>query len=135
MAQELEIRSLTRPEVDEPVGWAASEGWVPACTTLSCSGRPIRQAFIAIRNGTANWSAAARSPPTAAAFGFMGLFIVRPEFRSAGWAMRCGTPAASVCWTGLQPGASIGMDGVFDMQHYYAKGGFVFSHRNMRFPR
>ena len=25
------------------------------------------------------------------------------------------------------------MDGVFDMQSYYAKGGFVFSHRNMRF--
>ena len=25
------------------------------------------------------------------------------------------------------------MDGVFAMQDYYAKGGFVFSHRNMRF--
>lgn len=33
----------------------------------------------------------------------------------------------------LKPGASIGMDGVFSMQGYYAKGGFVFSHRDLRF--
>ncbi|MEB2318454.1 MAG: hypothetical protein OZ935_07245 [Pseudomonadota bacterium] len=33
----------------------------------------------------------------------------------------------------LKPGASIGMDGVFNMQGYYAKGGFVFSHRDLRF--
>ena len=33
----------------------------------------------------------------------------------------------------LKPGAAIGMDGVFAMQPYYAKGGFVFSHRDMRF--
>jgi hypothetical protein len=25
------------------------------------------------------------------------------------------------------------MDGVFEMQHYYAKGGFVFSHRDVRY--
>ena len=33
----------------------------------------------------------------------------------------------------LKPGACIGLDGVFAMQDYYAKGGFNFSHRNMRF--
>ena len=33
----------------------------------------------------------------------------------------------------LRPGATIGMDGVYAMQDYYAKGGFVFSHRNVRF--
>lgn len=29
MTQELRTRSMTRPEVDELVGWAAREGWNP----------------------------------------------------------------------------------------------------------
>ncbi|MEA3277382.1 MAG: GNAT family N-acetyltransferase, partial [Pseudomonadota bacterium] len=33
----------------------------------------------------------------------------------------------------LRPGASIGLDGVFAMQDYYARGGFVFSHRDIRY--
>ena len=63
----------------------------------------------------------------------MGFFIVRPEFRGREldntlWHAR---RECLLAW--LHPGASIGLDGVLAMQDYYAKGGFVFSHRNLRF--
>ena len=72
-------------------------------------------------------------------FGFMGFFIVRPEFRGRGLGNSLWHTRLERLRARLNAGASIGMDGVFDMQSYYAKGGFVFSHRNssivvQRFP-
>jgi len=32
----------------------------------------------------------------------------------------------------MRAGSAIGMDGVFDMRPFYARGGFEFSHRNLR---
>src|SRR5690606_38341349 len=66
------------------------------------------------------------------AFGFMGFFIVRPDLRGRGigrdfWTWRRDTLRAR-----LRPGAAIGMDGVFTMQPFYARGGFAFTHRNLR---
>ncbi len=67
------------------------------------------------------------------AFGFMGFFIVRPEFRGLGLGNALWHARRERLLARLRPGASIGMDGVFAMQAYYAKGGFVFSHRDIRF--
>ena len=66
-------------------------------------------------------------------FGFMGLFIVRPEYRGRGFGNQLWHTRRDRLLDRLKPRASVGMDGVFDMQAYYAKGGFVFSHRDMRF--
>ena len=66
-------------------------------------------------------------------FGFMGFFIVRPEFRGQGLGNAIWHARRERLLARLRPGASIGMDGVFAMQDYYAKGGFVFSHRDIRF--
>jgi hypothetical protein len=66
-------------------------------------------------------------------FGFMGLFIVRPEFRGRGLGNALWHARRERLLARLRPGASIGLDGVFAMQDYYAEGGFVLSHRNMRF--
>ena len=66
-------------------------------------------------------------------FGFMGFFIVRPEFRGKGLGNAIWHARRERLLARLRPGASIGMDGVFAMQDYYAKGGFVFSHRDIRF--
>ena len=132
MAQELEIRSMTRPEVDELVGWAASEGWNPGLHDAELFWATDPEAFIAAElNGELVGGGAITS--YGGEFGFMGLFIVRPEFRGRGLGDALWHARRQRLLDRLQPGASIGMDGVFDMQHYYAKGGFVFSHRNMRF--
>jgi hypothetical protein len=65
--------------------------------------------------------------------GFMGFFIVRPEFRGQRYGNTLWHARRRRLLERLQPDATIGMDGVFTMQDYDAQGGFVFSHRNMRF--
>ena len=124
-------RQITRAELDIAVAWAAAEGWNPGLhdaetfwTTdptgfvgAECDGQLIATGSIVSYGG---------------AFGFMGFFIVRPDLRGAGigrdfWLWRRDTLRAR-----LQPGAAIGMDGVFAMQPFYARGGFAFTHRNLR---
>ena len=63
----------------------------------------------------------------------MGFFIVRPEYRGRGLGNRLWYARRDRLLGRLRSGATIGLDGVFTMQDFYAKGGFVFSHRNMRF--
>lgn len=124
-------RQATRAEMDMAVGWAAAEGWNPglADADVFCATDP--QGFVcAERDGEVIATGSIVS--YSGAFGFMGFFIVRPDLRGQGigrafWYWRRDTLRAR-----LQPGAAIGMDGVFDMQPFYARGGFVFTHRNLR---
>jgi GNAT superfamily N-acetyltransferase len=67
------------------------------------------------------------------AFGFMGLFIMRPDRRGHGlgatlWHHRLDRMRAR-----LRPDAAVGMDGVFRMAPFYARGGFVLAYRDLRF--
>jgi hypothetical protein len=62
----------------------------------------------------------------------MGFFIVRPDLRGRGIGREIWFARRDALLARLRPGAVIGMDGVFDMQGFYAKGGFRFSHRNLR---
>ncbi|WP_044874374.1 GNAT family N-acetyltransferase [Pseudomonas sp. LFM046] len=132
MPSPLVIRDMTRPELDELVGWAAREGWNPGLHDAGLFWANDPEAFIAADlDGELIGGGAITSYN--GEFGFMGFFIVRPEFRGQGlgntlWHVRRDRLLAR-----LRPGAAIGMDGVFAMQDYYAKGGFVFSHRNLRF--
>jgi GNAT superfamily N-acetyltransferase len=132
MMNELEIRNMTRPEVDELVAWAAREGWNPGRHDAELFWSTDPEAFIAaVMDGEMIGGGAITSYN--GEFGFMGLFIVRPEFRGQGFGNSLWHARLQRLRNRLHPGASIGMDGVFDMQSYYARGGFVFSHRNMRF--
>lgn len=132
MSTELEIRTMTRSEVDRLVGWAVREGWNPGLHDAELFWATDPQAFIAADlDGEMIGGGAITSYN--GEFGFMGFFIVQPEYRGQG--------LGNVLWHArrkrlldrLRPGASIGLDGVFEMQDYYARGGFVFSHRDMRF--
>lgn len=67
------------------------------------------------------------------AFGFMGLFILRAECRGRGWGGRLWRARRDLLLRRLAPGAAIGMDGVVTMVPFYARGGFVESHRDVRF--
>lgn len=132
MAKELEIRNMTRAEVDELVSWAAREGWNPGLHDADVFWATDPEAFIAADlDGELIGGGAITSYK--GEFGFMGFFIVRPEYRGHGFGHTLWHARRRRLLDRLQPGASIGLDGVFDMQSYYASGGFVFSHRNMRF--
>jgi GNAT superfamily N-acetyltransferase len=132
MPDELVIRNMDRPEVDELVGWAAREGWNPGLHDADAFWATDPDAFIAAElEGELIGGGAITS--YGGDFGFMGFFIVRPEYRGRGFGNTLWHQRRERLLSRLRRGASIGLDGVFDMQAYYAQGGFTFSHRNMRF--
>ncbi len=132
MSEPLVIRNMTRAELDQLVGWAAREGWNPGLHDAELFWATDPAAFIAADlDGELIGGGAITS--YGGEFGFMGFFIVRPEFRGRGLGDSLWHARRDRLIGRLRPGASIGMDGVFAMQDYYAKGGFVFSHRNLRF--
>jgi len=123
---------MTRAEVDTLVDWAAREGWNPGLHDAELFWANDPEAFIAAELGGELIGGGAITS-YGGAYGFMGFFIMRPEFRGRGLGDRLWQARRERLRARLRPGASIGMDGVFDMQSYYARGGFVFSHRNLRF--
>lgn len=132
MADDLLIRAMTRDEMGELVDWAGQEGWNPGLHDADLFWANDPDAFIAAEwQGQVVGGGAITS--YGGQFGFMGFFIVRPEFRGRGFGDRLWHARRDRLLARLRPGAAIGMDGVFQMQDYYAKGGFVLAHRSMRF--
>jgi len=134
MPSDLTIRPMTRSEADSLVALAAQEGWNPGHNDADLFWANDPEAFIAAElDGTFIGGGTITS--YGGDYGFMGFFIVRPEWRGQGLGNRLWLARRNRLLSRLKPGAAIGMDGVFTMQAYYAKGGFVFSHRNLRFER
>jgi GNAT superfamily N-acetyltransferase len=132
MSNELVVRNMSRSEVDELVEWAAQEGWNPGLYDAELFWATDPEAFIAADlDGELIGGGAITSYN--GEFGFMGFFIVRPEFRGRGLGNALWHARRDRLLARLRPDSTIGLDGVFEMQDYYAKGGFVLSHRDMRF--
>ncbi|MDZ7743274.1 MAG: GNAT family N-acetyltransferase [Bacteroidota bacterium] len=68
-------------------------------------------------------------------FGFMGFFIMKPEYRSQGIGSKLWSLRRDKLISRLKPDAPIGMDGVVDMQPFYRKGGFELAFRDERHER
>ena len=111
---------------------AAAEGWNPGLADIGIAWDIDPEAFIALRRGD-ELVGGGTIFSYEGRFGFMGLFIVRAEFRGAG--------LGTVLWhhrldrlrQRLNPGAAIGMDGVFAMVPFYERGGFKLAWRDLRF--
>lgn len=112
--------------------WAADEGWNPGLSDIKIAWTIDPEAFVALRargemiGGGSIFSYDGK-------YGFMGLFILRPDVRKQGlgsilWAWRRDRLLAR-----LDRGASIGMDGVFEMAPFYERGGFRPAHRDLRY--
>ncbi len=132
MSDSLVFRAMIRAEVDDLVGWAASEGWNPGLYDAEIFLANDPDAFIAADLGGVLIGGGAITSYQGE-FGFMGFFIVRPEYRGKGFGDELWHARKERLLFRLRPGASIGMDGVFAMQPYYAREGFVFAHRDIRF--
>jgi GNAT superfamily N-acetyltransferase len=123
---------MNRSEVDELVAWAAHEGWNPGLHDAEVFWATDPDAFIAADlDGETIGGGAITSYN--GDYGFMGFFIVRPGYRGRGFGNTLWHVRRQRLLDRLRTGASIGLDGVFEMQDYYTRGGFSFSHRNMRF--
>lgn len=123
----LEIRAMTRRDLDLAVSWAAEEGWNPGLADAA--------AFLAADPGGFLMGAVAGEPVCCISavcygdgFGFLGFYIVRPAWRGRGHGIAVWNAAMA-----RFGGRVVGLDGVVAQQDNYRKSGFALEHRNVRY--
>lgn len=122
------IRSMTKKEVaDIAIAWAEKEGWNPGLYDLESFYKTDPNGFFVGMLGDEPISCV-----SAVAyddnFGFLGFFIVRPEYRGKGYGLEIWNKAIDYLKT-----QNIGLDGVIAQQPKYAKSGFKLAYRNIRY--
>ncbi|NTU97953.1 MAG: GNAT family N-acetyltransferase [Chlorobiaceae bacterium] len=127
----LEFRQLDRQQVDTLVGWAREEGWDPGIHDADIFHSVFPDGFFGCFLDD-RFIGGGSLVSYHGEYGFMGFFIVMPEYRNAGigrflWYKRRDTLLAC-----LKQGAVIGMDGVVAMQPFYRRGGFKMAYRDER---
>lgn len=121
------IRTATRLEVDLAIEWAAAEGWNPGLHDADCFYASDPNAFLIglLGNKAIATISAIKYGNT---FGFIGFYIVKPEYRGKGYGLQIWKTAVK------QLGKrNIGLDGVVTQQENYKKSGFKLACRNMRY--
>jgi GNAT superfamily N-acetyltransferase len=123
----LNIHVMEQRDLGMVLDWAAAEGWNPGLQDAkpfgvtdpngfllaSLDGQPV--GCISVVAYDAN-------------FGFLGLFIVRPEFRGNGYGRKLFQ--AGLSYLGNR---TIGLDGVPAQQENYGRDGFRFAYRTVRY--
>jgi GNAT superfamily N-acetyltransferase len=132
MSAAYEVRPLSRDEVDTAVAWAAAEGWNPGRHDADAFWAQDPQGFWGVDDGRGDLAGCVSAISYDGAYGFWGLFIVRPDLRGRGIGSTLARTTISGLRDRLDEGAAIGLDGVFAQQDYYASLGFAYSHRNLR---
>ncbi len=127
-----EFGTMTDTEVRELVGWAAAESWNPGRHDVAVAHRVDPEAFIALRRG-GRMIGGGSVFSYDGAFGFMGLFIMHPDHRGHGLGAALWHHRLALMRARVRPDAAVGMDGVFRMAPFYARGGFVLAYRDLRF--
>jgi GNAT superfamily N-acetyltransferase len=123
---------MQREELDILVDWAANEGWNPGLSDAEIFWATDPEGFIAAEiDGELVGGGSIVSYD--GIYGFMGFFIIHPDHRGRGLGDKLWHARRQLLIDRLKKPAIIGMDGVFDMQAYYARGGFEFAGRDLRF--
>lgn len=129
-----QFRPLCFEEFEVLVGWAALEGWNPGKEDAALFWATDPQGYYGyfdkdtLIGGGSIVSYSGR-------FGFMGFFIVHPDYRAQGLGGRLWQLRRDTLLSRLQPGAAIGMDGVVAMQPFYQQGGFAIAFRDERYEK
>ena len=121
-----DIRVLTASEVEMLVDWAAGEGWNPGISDAAAFHAADPDGFLGAFVGgemVAGISAVAYGD----AFGFIGLYICRQDFRGQGHG-KAVWDAAMVRFDDR----AIGLDGVDQQVANYARMGFAPAYRTIR---
>jgi len=123
----LTIRSMTPAEIGLALDWAAAEGWNPGLADAACFHAADPGAFLVATLNDAPIGCISATD-YGAGFGFIGFYLMRPDFRGKGYGMALWRAAMAR----LQ-GRIIGLDGVVAQQANYRKSGFTLLHRNIRY--
>jgi ribosomal protein S18 acetylase RimI-like enzyme len=121
------VRPMQPSEVELAIQWAAQEGWNPGLHDAACFHAADPGGFFigTLRGEPVGSISAVRYDEH---YGFIGLYIVRPEFRGKGFGYRIWQHAMAYL-----AGRNVGLDGVVAQQDNYRKSGFQLAHRNIRF--
>lgn len=122
---------MTDREIATLEDWAAQEGWNPGLGDLDVARASDPEAFVAIRQGDVLVGGGSIISYDGK-FGFMGLFILRPDMRGQGLGGRFWRWRRDRLKSRLSADAAIGMDGVYDMTPFYERGGFIAAYRHLR---
>jgi hypothetical protein len=121
------LRRMIREELAEVLHWAAAEGWNPGLFDAQPFYAADPHGFFLVEiEGTAAGAISAVAYDEH--FGFVGLYIVRPEFRGG----YCSVALARAARDYLG-GRTIGLDGVAAKQKNYQRLGFTPAYRTIRF--
>lgn len=121
------IRTLSLAEVGTLVDWAAGEGWNPGLADAVAFHAADPDGFLgAFVDG--EMAAGVSAVAYGADFGFIGLYICRPDMRGRGY-------GKAVWDAGMArlAGRTIGLDGVPEQQANYRSMGFVPDYRTFRY--
>ena len=120
------IRKAARHEVDLIISWANSEGWNPGIHDAETFYITDSNGFFI---GTLEGEPVASISAVAygASFGFLGFYIVKPQFRGQGF----GTEIWNAGMKYLR-GRNIGLDAVLEQQKLYEREGFWPCYKSVR---
>lgn len=131
-AKKLELRKLNKSGLVTLVTWAKNEGWNPGPYDADVFWKTDPEGYYGFfQNGHLIAGGAVVSYK--GDFGFMGLFIVHPDYRGQGIGHKLWNLRRDLLISRLNEGASIGMDGVVAMQPFYERGGFKIAFRDERY--
>jgi GNAT superfamily N-acetyltransferase len=123
---DVRISVASAAQVDTMLAWAQREGWNPGVTDARCFRSADPDGFLV---GTIDDRLVATiSAVRYSGLGFVGLYIVDPEYRGRGYGLRLWAAAME-----RLEGVATGLDGVVAQQDNYARSGFVLAHRTIRF--
>lgn len=119
------IRNMSRSDLDIAIDWAAQEGWNPGLHDTQCfyaadprgffmgfvDDQPIASISVVAYNAT---------------YGFLGFYIVKPEFRGHDYGIQIWRHA--MAYAGNR---NLGLDGIADQQSNYIKSGFKLAYHNV----
>lgn len=121
------IRALSLQELAVLVDWAAAEGWNPGLEDAAMFQAADPEGFIGAFVGN-EMVAAISAVAYGHDFGFIGLYICRPDMRGRGY--------GKMVWTaGIDrlAGRTIGLDGVEEQQANYQSKGFTPVYETVRY--
>src|SRR5262245_15713886 len=115
--QNFHVRAMRREEIAFVIDLAAREGWNPGLHDAECFYAADPNGFL-VGELEGEPIGCISVVSYASRYGFLGLYIMRPEFRGEGYGIR-------IWQAGMErlSGHNVGLDGVVAQQSNYAKSG------------